>query len=61
LHRRLLYYLQQVAYRAIVMRFVNPLDAHLLYGCGYHCGYEVVVFTRANIFTNYEDFFPRVR
>jgi hypothetical protein len=53
-----MYYLQRVAYRPIVVCFVNPLDAHLLYRCGYHRGYEMVVFTCANIFTNYEDFFP---
>jgi hypothetical protein len=46
-----IYYLQRVAYRAIVMRYVNPLDARLLYGRCYHCGYEMVVFTSANIFT----------
>jgi hypothetical protein len=40
------------------VRFVNPLDARLLYGRCYHCGYEMVMFTRANIFTNYEGFFP---
>jgi hypothetical protein len=33
-----MYYLQRVAYRAIVVRFVNPLDAHLLYGRCYHYG-----------------------
>jgi hypothetical protein len=53
-----MYYLQRVAYRAIVVCFVNPLDARLLYGRGYHLSYEMVIFTRANIFTNYEDFFP---
>jgi hypothetical protein len=40
------------------VRFVNPLDARLLYGWCYYCGYQIVVFTRANIFTNYEEFFP---
>jgi hypothetical protein len=47
-----------VAYCTIVVRFVNPLDARLLYGRCYHCGYEMVVFTHTNIFTNYEGFFP---
>jgi hypothetical protein len=54
-----MYYLQAVAYsRAMLVRFVNPLDACLLYGRAYHCGCEMVAFTRANIFTNYDDFFP---
>jgi hypothetical protein len=47
-----------VAYRAIVVRFINLLDACLLYGRGYHFGYGMVIFTYANIFTNYKDFFP---
>jgi hypothetical protein len=50
-----------VAYRVIIVRFVNPLNARLLYGRGYHCGYEMVVFTCATIFTNHEDFFPMGR
>jgi hypothetical protein len=46
-----------VAYHAIIVRFVNPLNTCLMYGCGYHYGYEMEVFTCVNIFTNYEDFF----
>jgi hypothetical protein len=45
----------------MLVRFVNPLDARLLYGRAYHCGCKMVAFTRANIFTNYDDFFPRGR
>jgi hypothetical protein len=57
-----MYYLQVVAYsRTMIMRFVNPLDACLLYGRAYHYGCEMVTYTRANIFSNYGDFFPRVR
>ena len=43
------------------MRFVNQLDARLLYGCGYYSGYEVICFTRCNLFTNYFDYFPQGR
>jgi hypothetical protein len=54
-----MYYLQVVAYgRAMLLRFVNPLNARLLYGCAYHCGCEMVAFTWANIFTIYDDLFP---
>jgi hypothetical protein len=56
-----MYYLQWVVYHAIVVCFVNPLDAPLLYRCGYHCGYEMLILSRANIFTNFEDFFPMGR
>ena len=55
------YFMQRVAFRAIVVCFVNPLDARLLYGRCCHCGSEMVAFTRANIFTNYVDFFPSSR
>jgi hypothetical protein len=47
--------------RAMIVRFGNPLDAHLLYGRPYHCGCEMIAFTWANIFTNHDDFFPRGR
>ena len=56
-----MYYIQYMVQRHMTMCFVNPLDARLLYGHGYHCGCELVIFTRANIFTNYEDFFPMGR
>jgi hypothetical protein len=57
-----MYYLQVVAYgRAMIVRFINPLDARLLYRLAYHCGCEIVGFTQANIFTNYDNFFPRGR
>ena len=55
------YFMQRVAFRAIVVRFVNPLDARLLYRRYYHCGSKMVAFTRVNIFTNYVDFFPSGR
>jgi hypothetical protein len=55
-----MYYLQRVVYSAIVACFVNHLDARLLYGCGYHCGYEMLILNRTNIFTT-EDFFPMGR
>jgi hypothetical protein len=43
----------------MIMRFVNPLDARLPYGRAYHYGCKMVAFTQANIFTNYDDLFPR--
>ena len=56
---RCMYSLDRVAYgRGMTVRFVNPLDARLLYGRGYHYDCEMVVFTRANIWTNYDDYFP---
>jgi hypothetical protein len=36
------YYLQRVVYHAIVVRFINLLDARLLYGSCYHCGHKLV-------------------
>jgi hypothetical protein len=42
----------------LMARFLNHLDAWLLYVRGYHCGYEMVVFTHANPFTNHDDYFP---
>jgi hypothetical protein len=57
-----MYFACIVAYgRAMLVRFVNPLDARLLYGHAYHCDCKMFAFTRANIFTNYDDFFPRGR
>jgi hypothetical protein len=40
------------------VRFLSRLDARLLYVCGYHCVHVRVVFTHANLFTNYDDYFP---
>jgi hypothetical protein len=36
----------------MIVRFINPLDARLLYRLAYHCGCEIVGFTQVNIFTN---------
>jgi hypothetical protein len=52
-----MYYIQCVAQQHLTMHFINPLDARLLYGRGYHCDSELYVFTRAYIFTSYQNFF----
>ena len=48
----LMYHVKVIAYMAMTGRFVNQVGACLLYGNGYHCGCELVVFAHTNIFIN---------
>ena len=53
-----MYWLEKKVGHCMTVRFRNPLDAAMLYGRVYHCGCEMVVFTRFNGHTNYWDQFP---
>ena len=55
---RPMYHLQVLRNGALTVHFVNPLNARLLYGRCYHCCSQMVAFSRANMYTNYESFFP---
>ena len=53
-----MYHLEVIAYGMMTVHFINPLDTCILYCCSYDCDIELVLFTHATIFTNYNDFFP---